>query len=86
MLLLLCYPAFDLHAQIDNEFWFAAPAVTIGHGDRPVLLRLTTFDEAATITIDQPANPSWPPIQLQMPARQSRSVDLTFRLDFLINR
>ena len=26
------------HAQVDTEFWFVAPEVSSGHGDRPIYL------------------------------------------------
>ncbi len=75
----------DVSGQIDNEFWFAAPAVTEDHGDRPVLLRMASFDQATNVVITQPANPSWQPIEVSIPANQSRSVDLTFRLHLMEN-
>ncbi|MCB0664599.1 MAG: gliding motility-associated C-terminal domain-containing protein [Saprospiraceae bacterium] len=72
-------------AQIDTEFWFVAPNLTEGHGDAPVLLRFTAFENDASVTITQPANNSWNPISIQVPAGQSRSVDLTARLLLLEN-
>lgn len=74
-----------LNAQIDTEFWFVAPNVTEGHGDAPVVLRLTAFERDAEVVISQPANLAWHPITLQVPAGQSRSIDLTVRLHLLEN-
>lgn len=74
-----------MYAQIDTEFWFAAPSVTEDHGDRPILIRFTSFDEAAHITISQPANPSWRPIEFDIAANASRSIDLTFRINMIEN-
>ena len=70
-------------AQIDSEFWFAAPSVTDGHGDAPVLLRFTAFSEDARVSITQPANPQWREIVVNVPAGQSRTMDLTARLALL---
>ncbi|MEO8470529.1 MAG: gliding motility-associated C-terminal domain-containing protein [Chryseolinea sp.] len=42
-------------AQIDTEFWFAPPEVTFGHGDRPLLLRMSSVDDAAIVTVTMPA-------------------------------
>lgn len=83
-LILIC-ASIPLSAQIDTEFWFVAPNLTEGHGDAPVLFRFTAFEKPATVVISQPANISWQAITLQVPAGQSRSVDLTARLQFLEN-
>ncbi|WP_430813612.1 T9SS type B sorting domain-containing protein [Carboxylicivirga sp. RSCT41] len=53
LLLLMFYTTVS--GQIGREFWFAAPDVWEGCGDEPVVLRVTTFDEAATVTISLPA-------------------------------
>ena len=84
-LLVLVCALSKTSAQIDTEFWFVAPNLTEGHGDAPVLFRFTAFEKPATVIISQPANASWQPITLQVPAGQSRSVDLTTRLQFLEN-
>ncbi|NND05909.1 MAG: hypothetical protein HKN87_05975 [Saprospiraceae bacterium] len=83
--ILVLLVAQSIYAQIDTEFWFAAPSVTEDHGDRPIVLRFTSFDEAAHVTISQPANPSWRPIEFDIGANASRSIDLTFRINMLEN-
>ncbi len=45
-----------LFGQADVEFWFVAPEVDASHGDEPIFLRLTADNQAATVTISQPAN------------------------------
>ncbi len=46
----------SLFCQIDTVFWFAAPWVTVGHSDnKPVILRLSTFNNPTTIRVRQPA-------------------------------
>ncbi len=53
--LLLLTVVSAVNGQIGREFWFAAPDVWEGYGDAPVVLRVTTFDQAATVTISLPA-------------------------------
>jgi len=67
-------------AQTGTEFWFAPPEVTSGHGSNgglPILLRLASGDAAATITISQPANGSFTPIIINLPANSSTTEDLS---------
>ena len=66
-----------LFSQKDTVFWFAAPEISSGSGDNPVFLRLMTYDDPANITISQPANGSFIPINLNIPANQVDSVNLT---------
>ncbi len=76
---------YQAKTQIDTEFWFVAPSVTEDHGDRPIMLRFTSFDEAANITISQPANPSWNPISFVINANATRTIDLTNRISMVEN-
>ncbi len=48
-----------LKAQVGHEFWFVAPAVIEANGDAPVAFRLTAMDKPTTVTLTQPANPSF---------------------------
>ena len=57
------------YAQMDTEFWFAAPFFNCPHGDTsPYKLVVFSFDQAATVTISMPANPSFTPITKNIPA------------------
>lgn len=67
----------SVFAQRDTLFWFAAPDVSSGVGESPVFLRFQTYDQPATITISQPANGGFVPLNLTMPSFSSDSVDLT---------
>lgn len=73
-------------SQSNTEFWFVAPEVTSGHGDRPIYLYLTSFDEAATVTITQPANPAFIPIVINIPANGTWQEELTSRIDMIENK
>jgi gliding motility-associated-like protein len=72
-------------SQKDTEFWFVAPEVTSTHGDNPVYLRLTSFEEASDVKISQPANPSFS-INIFVPAHGTYSVDLTPYLNIIENK
>ena len=66
--------------QSGTEFWFAPPDVTFSHnspGGVPIYLNISTFNGAATVTIDQPANPSFTPIVVSMAANSSHQEDLS---------
>ena len=65
-------------AQIDTEFWFAAPDISSSTGlDRPAFLRIASFKEAGTVTISQPAGGGLPTQVINLPANSSASIDLT---------
>ena len=82
LLLLLSNTSF---AQIDKEFWFAAPYVNPTNGRIPVYLRFQSFDAAATITIDIPAKSSFTPIQIQLAPNSSYSLDISSWLNQIEN-
>lgn len=68
-------------AQVDSIFWFAVPEISESGGtqqlDRPIFLRISAMNEPAQVTISQPANPSFTPIQLTLPANSTQSLDIT---------
>ena len=85
-ILLSLYFVFTIQAalsQTDTEFWFAAPSVTEGHGDRPIMLRIAAFDQSANVVITQPANPSFRRITVDVGANESYTVGLTDRIDMV---
>lgn len=69
----------NLNAQTDTEFWFAAPEVSAHNAnfDRPIILRITAYNQASTVTISQPANVGFTPIVVNVAANSTNSVDLT---------
>ncbi|ASB47994.1 T9SS type B sorting domain-containing protein [Alkalitalea saponilacus] len=64
----------DILGQIDKRFWFVIPETTRDHqwvspanpgdhyGKEPGVIRITTFENAANVTISMPANPDFEPI------------------------
>ncbi len=74
------FVVFSGFAQSGTEFWFAPPDVTFSHnspGGVPIYLNLSSFDDPATVTIDQPANPGFTPIVVVLGANASHQEDLT---------
>ena len=74
------------YSQLDTTFWFVAPEVTQSHGDRPIVFRFATLANPATITVTQPANPSFPPQVLYIPANSAQTLDVTNWIDIIENK
>lgn len=66
VLLIFTFGSFHTYCQIGKEFWFAAPDINDKHGDEPLSLNISTFNEPATVTVSIPANPSFTPIVLDI--------------------
>ena len=78
-------------AQQDTEFWFVAPDVYDRHNSDimglPIKLDLTNFnDHSVQVTISQPANSGFAPIQVTLAANQSQAVDLSDRVQMVENK
>ncbi len=57
VLSLILFASTNLSAQIDTNFWFAAPWVTPDHDDRdPIFFHFSTFNNPTTVRIQQPAS------------------------------
>ena len=66
-----------IKAQTDTEFWFAAPEVSVTHGDNPIYLRMSAQNQAANVLISIPANPAFVPIGIVIAANSSQTINLT---------
>jgi len=66
-----------LSAQIDNMFWFAAPDISANHAHNPITFCFTSFSSPATVTISQPANPSFTPVTINLNAYSYYALDVT---------
>ncbi len=84
-LILSCILILPCHAQVDTEFWFAAPEVSSQHADKPVFLRVSSLQNATTFTISQPANTTFAPQTYSLGANKTISIDLTSHLASLEN-
>lgn len=72
--------------QSDTSFWFAAPAITPGHSDTPIVFRLSSYAKPADITISQPANPSFQPYSIHLNQFSATTIDLTSQLASIENK
>ena len=84
--LTLFFVQFKASAQLDTLFWFVAPEVAQNHGDRPIVFRFASLSQAATITISQPANPSFPVQTINLLANDAQTLDLTPWIDIIENK
>lgn len=75
-----------VQAQTDTEFWFAAPEAIEGHGDRPIYIRIATLGQGGSVTVSQPANPSFPAQTVTIAANSSYTMDLTGWIDQIENK
>ena len=65
-------------SQTDTAFWFAAPDISAEMNyDRPIILRITAFQQPCNIVISEPANAAFPVQNVSIPANSTQSVDLT---------
>lgn len=67
----------SITAQIDTEFWFAAPEIAASEGDSPIYLRFLSYDNPADITVSLPANGGFTAMTLSLGANQVGNIDLT---------
>ena len=80
----LLYTCFA-SAQIDTEFWFVAPDIAQSHGDRPIVMRISTMEDTANIMLRMPANLSFSPITQTIDPNTTYSIDLTPWIDIIEN-
>ena len=85
LLFFLLMQSIGAIAQSDIDFWFAAPDLQQLHGDRPIYLRIATSKSPAEVRISIPANPSFAPIVLNIPADTAISVNLSGSIDLIEN-
>ena len=54
LVLLLFVLSPTILAQIDTEFWFAAPDLEQNHAEDPIRFCISSFDHVATVVFEQP--------------------------------
>lgn len=82
---------FLCSAQIDTEFWFAAPDLTKGTGAEPrrdstVYIVVSSLNQPSQVIISQPANLSFPPIIVNLDANDTEVINLGLSLSLLENK
>ncbi len=84
LLLIALLGSLSAISQTDTTFWFAAPEVSSSSNyDRPIVIRITSYTQACTVTISQPANGGLVTQTLTLPANATQSIDLTTWIDFI---
>ncbi len=76
-LFLILFVFFNCAAQVDTEFWFAPPEITSGHGDLPIILRVSAQSEPATVQVFQPARGNTLLASFTIPANTTEVIDLS---------
>jgi gliding motility-associated-like protein len=77
VLFIFTFSSQYVDAQQDKEFWFAAPEVSASVGDSPIFLRFMTYDSPSSVTVSLPADLGFTPINLNIPANDVGSINLT---------
>jgi hypothetical protein len=70
-------------AQTDTEFWFACPDLSSSHYENCIKIRIISFDEAVSVTLSQPANPSFQTITRNISAQSFTTVELGNLLNYV---
>lgn len=86
--LLILFLPTAIFGQIDTEFWFAPPDLTEGTGNEPrrdstVYFVVSSLNAPAQVRINQPANPGFEPVILDLAPNSTESVNLGLRLSQL---
>ena len=64
------------YAQVDTAFWFAVPKLTSEHAHTPITLVVSTYDEAATITVTKAYSGTQVGTTLNVAANSSNTLTL----------
>ena len=86
LVILFLLSGFLVLAQVDTEFWLVIPEASENHGDEPLLLRISTLENEADITVSQPANENFEPINIYLSPNSTETIDLTPRKNSVENR
>ena len=71
------------HAQTDTAFWFAVPDLSHGNGNVQTRLVFHTYDQPATITVEQPAGSFFPTATFGMAANGVTTMELSSLLSIV---
>lgn len=77
LVFIFLFGGLQASAQIDTLFWLAPPEFSSGSGEAPVKLFVSAYADTASVTVTQPANGGFTPIQFEVPANETDSIDLS---------
>ena len=69
--------SLGLFAQIDTEFWFAAPDLEASHAQQPIRFCISSFEQPATVVFEQPANSFYTPQTFHLDANDFHVYDVS---------
>ncbi|MBK8807465.1 MAG: IgGFc-binding protein [Bacteroidales bacterium] len=97
LLLIISFWSLFAIAQIDREFWFAAPYASEDHGPnnttpahiynpggQPVSITVASFDMPVSVTISIPRNPAFVPLSFKLQPNSIKKIPLTNYMQFFI--
>ena len=64
-------------AQIDTEFWFAAPDLEANHAQQPIRFCVVSYESATTVVFEQPANAFYDPQTFHLEANDCYVYDVS---------
>ena len=70
-------------AQTDTEFWFAAPDLDVNHAEQPIRFCVVSYEEAATVVFEQPANAFYSPQTFHLEAHDCYVYDVSNIIDIV---
>ena len=70
-------------AQIDTEFWFAAPDLEINHAQVPIRFCVVSYDVPTTVVFEQPANAFYSPQTFHLEANDCYVYDVSDIVDIV---
>ena len=77
LILLLLAVSSQAMAQVDTEFWFAAPDLDAQHAQQPIRFCISSFETPATVVFEQPANPDYTPQTFNLEANGFHVYDVS---------
>ena len=70
-------------AQIDTEFWFAAPDLEANHAQQPIRFCVVSYETATTVVFEQPANAFYSPQTFHLEANDCYVYDVSNIIDMV---
>lgn len=83
LFIIILFLSCQVFAQTDTAFWFAPPDLSDTFGATPVRLVFHTYDQPATVTVEQPANSAFPTYNFTMGAHGVSTYDLSSVVDLI---
>lgn len=83
LLIIILFLPCHCMAQTDTVFWFAPPDLSNSFGEKSARLVFHTYDRSATVSVQQPANPSFPAASFSIGSHGLATYDLSTIMDLI---